>query len=145
MQRELMGIRGIVGGLVETEQSSLFFKQALDGELSKTFTLSATCKSVANAVACKCMVRDFMCKYSEHLDTLNNTRLSDFLPKVDRIFSEEEGNALDEFLRIRDKTQWGQHYNNPRTLGPTFDAEKTECQDVDEKRCFLYQHLPTMQ
>ena len=41
MQHEFMGVRGSVGGLVDTEKSCPFNTKAPDGELSKQFILSA--------------------------------------------------------------------------------------------------------
>ena len=124
MQRELMGAKGFVAGLVKTDRSSTFYTKDKDGVVTEQFILSASGSSLANAVVAKVMGRDLFAAHEEQLT--EGTNFFDFLPPWARIWLDDEDDSLDDFLGIGVKWQGHknlQHYNSLVTLDEVVDSE----------------------
>ena len=77
MQRELMGAKGFVAGLVKTDKSSKFYTEdPVTGEVEEQFILSASYSSLANAVVAKVMGRVLI---ASHRGQLNDESLMHFI------------------------------------------------------------------
>ena len=127
MQRELMGAKGFVAGLVKTDKSSKFYTKDPDtDEVKEQFISSASYSSLANAVVAKVMGRDLV---AAHKGELKDGSLHDFLPPWARILSDYHANELNEFLGIAGKPLWGEHYNYVKNLHPIVDSNGNKVLD----------------
>ena len=130
MQRELMGAKGFVAGMVKIDKSSEFYtKDQVTGEAKEQFILSASYSSLANAVVAKVMGRDLV---DAHKEELKGESLSHFLPPWAQILSDYGVDALDEFLGIGNESRWGEHYNDVKNLPPIVDSIGDVVLDEDE-------------
>ena len=118
MQRELMGAKGFVAGLVKTGKSSKFShakgfvaglvktgksskfytEDPVTGEVKEQFISSASYSSLANAIDAKVMGRDLVAAHTEELKGENT--LHHFLPPWAHILTDNHAPDLDEFLGI---------------------------------------------